>query len=81
MRALLEHGADPNTRDIKRRTPLHVVLSWDAESSNWLGFARILLAHGPDVGTEDEEGRTPMQIALVSGQDKMVQLLSEYCSK
>ena len=88
---LLEHGANPNARDNKRRTPLHLVSSAEGEgfrfSSKWavplwrLEVARTLLVHGADVDAKDGEGRTPMEVALANGQTKLVQLLSEYCSK
>ncbi len=82
VRLLLEHGANPDARDNKHRTPLHLVSSSDLVSSLRLEVARILLAHGADVDAEDEEGMTPLQVALATkGQDEIVQLLSEYCSK
>ncbi|KAI9442908.1 hypothetical protein H4582DRAFT_2194748 [Lactarius indigo] len=83
VRLLLEHGADPNIQDNERRTPLHLVSSSSSELvlSFRLEIARILLAHGSDVNAEDEWGRTPLQFALEKGQDEIVQLLSDYCSK
>ncbi|KAH9052295.1 hypothetical protein EDB87DRAFT_1581794 [Lactarius vividus] len=81
VRRLLEHGANPNPWDQKRRTPLHLVLSLDLKSSYQLEVVRILLAHGAGVDAEDEWGMTPLQVALAEGQDEIAQLLSEYCSK
>jgi ankyrin repeat protein len=81
VRLLLERGADPNARNNKRQTPLHLAAISNLDSSTKLGIARILLAHGADVGAEDEEGRTPFQVALAWGATEMAQLLSEYCSK
>ena len=72
----LELGANPNVRDNKLQTPLHMV-----SSSRQLEVARILLAHGADVDAEDEEGMTVMQVALANEQAALVQLLSEYCSQ
>jgi ankyrin repeat protein len=73
---------NPNSRDNKRRTPLHFAVSSYLDSSR-LDIVRILLAHGADVNAEDGEGRTPLQVALACGPRgaEMVQLLSEYCSK
>ncbi len=82
VRLLLEHGANPNARDKERRTPLHLVSSSRRPVlSLRLEVARILLAHGADVDAEDKDGITPLQVALTGGQDEIVQLLSEYCSK
>ncbi|KAH9175550.1 hypothetical protein EDB89DRAFT_1945074, partial [Lactarius sanguifluus] len=59
VRLLLEHGANPNARDNKCRTPLHLpVPSSRLVSSLRLEVARILVAHGADIGVENEEGRT-----------------------
>ncbi len=81
VRLLLEHGANPNARDNKRRTPLHLVSSSGLVLSLRLGAVRILLAHGAEVDAEDEEGMAPLQVALARGEDEIVQLLLEYCSK
>ena len=79
---LLEHSANPNARDNKRQTPLHLVSSSELAVPSWrLEVARILLMHGADVKAEDEKGRTPMQVALAKGQAELVQLLLEYSSK
>ena len=80
VRLLLERGINPNARDNKRRTPLHVAASEGVDSSQ-LEVVRILLAHGTDVDAEDEEGKTPLQVALANGTIEVSQLLSEYCSK
>ncbi|KAH9028692.1 ankyrin repeat-containing domain protein [Lactarius pseudohatsudake] len=80
---LLEHGTDPNGRDRWRRTPLHVLSTSGLRLVLLLRLeiARVLLAHGADVGAEDGERRTPLQVALACGQDEIVRLLSDYCSK
>jgi len=96
VRLLLGHGANPNTRDNKHQTPLHLASSprrltsstmhlasspLHLTSSLQLELARILLAHGADVDAKDEKGRTPLQAALEEGQTELVQLLSGYCFK
>jgi ankyrin repeat protein len=77
VRLLLKHGANPNARDNKRRTLLHLVLSWSMVSLR-LEVASMLLAHGADVGAEDEEGRTPLQVASAQEEGEIAKLLSEY---
>ena len=79
VRFLLEHGANPNARDNRRRTPLHL-WPFHLEVSIRPEPARILLAHGADLEAEDEEGMTPLQCALAEGQEELAQFLSEYCS-
>jgi hypothetical protein len=83
VRLLLEHGANPNTRDNKCRTPLHHASSSSGELSRplRLEIARILLAHGADVDAKDDEGRTPFQVASTEEEGEMALFLSEYCSK
>jgi ankyrin repeat protein len=72
---LLEHGADPNTRDDNQSnsTPLHI-----ASSQGWLEVARLLLSHGANVDEKDKEGRTPFQVATSKGHVEMTKLLLEY---
>jgi ankyrin repeat protein len=74
VRLLLKFGANPNARNNKRQTPLHLVSSWGRMEA-----AHILLAHGADVYAEDENGRTPLQVASAR-EDELVRLLSEYTS-
>ncbi|KAI9442915.1 ankyrin repeat-containing domain protein [Lactarius indigo] len=76
VRLLLEHGANPNIRDNRDRTPLHLVSSSHLELSLRLEITRTLLAYGADVDAEDETGRTPLKVALAWGKDEIVQLLS-----
>src|SRR6266702_1797666 len=73
VQLLLEHGPNPNARDNRRRTPLHLVSSSDQVWSLRPAAARILLAHGADA--EDDEGRTPSQVALAHGKGELAQLL------
>jgi ankyrin repeat protein len=71
VRQLLEHGADPNARNLS--TPLHV-----ASSRGQLEVSRLLLSHGANVDEKDEEGRTPLQVALSEGHIEIVKLLSDH---
>jgi ankyrin repeat protein len=77
---LLECGTNPNARDNKHQTPLHLAALSNLDSSQ-LDFVRILLVHGADVDAEDGEGRTPSQVALENGQAETAELFSEYHSK
>ncbi|KAH8765212.1 ankyrin repeat-containing domain protein [Hyaloscypha sp. PMI_1271] len=76
---LLEHGADVNSRDNKKRTPLHRVLiarvtsnSKSLESSIDVDFGNsrfyplvpLLLDYGADVNAIGEDGETPLSMLL-----------------
>ncbi len=60
VKLLLEHGADPNRREMyQRRTPLHTVaLTHDPE------IAALLLGHGAEVNATDRRGNTPLKVLL-----------------
>jgi ankyrin repeat protein len=73
VRRLLEHGADPNIRNKKHKTPLH-----RASSLGWLEAARLLLSYGAKVDERDEEGKTPFQWAASKGRDDITKLLVEH---
>ena len=73
MRCLLEHDADIDGLDDYNETPLHV-----ASHHGCIAGARLLLEHGANVHLEDKMGRTSFQLALVRGNEKIVQLLSEH---
>ena len=79
MQILLDHGANPNARDINNATPLR--------RSSWSGTrllkgtvegTRLLLKHGAIIDTEDNEGRTPLQIALEHGHEDIATCLKEH---
>ncbi|KAF8270105.1 hypothetical protein EI94DRAFT_1723881 [Lactarius quietus] len=77
VRHLLEHGADPNTRDhIHSSTPLH-----QASFQGWLEVARLLLSYGAKVDEKDKEGRTPFQVASSEGHVEMTKLLADHGAK
>ncbi|MBQ9418839.1 MAG: ankyrin repeat domain-containing protein [Synergistaceae bacterium] len=71
---LLEHGADPNIKDTKGRTPLmYSVLTG-------LEVTETLLRFGADPNIGDNEGRTALMVAIIDGDSEggVVDVLLEY---
>jgi ankyrin repeat protein len=73
VRWLLEHGADPNVRNLRDgETALHAAaLSGNVEQ------ARLLLEHGVDVTLARNDGRTAYALAVRSGHTEIAGLLAE----
>ena len=71
MLLLLKHGANPNIRDWRGRTPLHL----SCESYGDLKVTERLLKLGVDIDSRDSEGLTPLQIALENDNEGVVELL------
>jgi ankyrin repeat protein len=75
-RLLLKHGANPNARNHKLQTSLHLVCL----KPDLLDILHLLLEHGADMDAEDKDGKTPLQLSLESGHDEVTRLLSAYSS-
>jgi ankyrin repeat protein len=71
VKALLDQGADPNTRNDVGATPL-------MRAVNDLAKARLLIDRGANVNARSDDGRTPLLIAAgLSGAAPVVKLLIE----
>ena len=58
---LLSHGANPNRRGPKGKTPLHI-----ASEKNFLSLCEVLLKNKADVNARDEERHTPLHFAKLA---------------
>ena len=72
VKLLLDHGADPNALDVRRRGALHRL---HGESEHAVAMTRVLLAAGFDGTTPDAEGQSAIDHAREVGLDDVVDLL------
>jgi ankyrin len=77
---LLEHGANPNLRNVIGQTPLHGALTkiTDYFKDNYFDAVRLILECGADVEALDDDHSTPLHVASRYGSVKAVRLLLEH---
>jgi ankyrin repeat protein len=75
--ALINAGADPNSRDIHARTPLHATVVGEGWSKKELTeLLQLLLAKGADPNARDDSGASPLDEAIWEGSfDRSVLLI------
>jgi len=59
VKALLKEGADPNAKDGKGNTPLHMLASY-----HYVSLAPLLLNAGANPDIQNEEGKVPLDLAV-----------------
>lgn len=73
MLSLLEHGANPNCVEPRRKAPL---LKW-ASDKGCLDIVDLLIKYKADVNKPDANGDTPLMAACRGGHLDVVELLLE----
>ena len=73
VRLLLDRGANVDSEDKERLTPLHLTAS-----DGYTGIVRLLLNHGADRDAEDKDGWTPLHLASSDDHAITVRLLLNY---
>ena len=68
---LLERGANVNSRDRDRQTPLHEAV-WQGD----VATVALLIAHEAPINTKDKNGDTPVHIAALIGDVELYNLLA-----
>ncbi|CCT72997.1 related to beta transducin-like protein [Fusarium fujikuroi] len=69
---LLQHGVDPNERDSKRRSPLHIACRQDNHE-----IVALLMRYGVNNDVLDSSGKTELAFATLRGNVAMVKVLLE----
>ena len=73
VRALLDNGADGESRDKRKSTPLHL-----ASNYGHAGVVRALLERGVDVTAEDDQEFTPPALAIRGGHTEVTKTFLEF---
>lgn len=78
MKFALDHGADPNTRNVKGRTPLMF-----AANSDLMRFdtVKLLIEKGANLNEKDLDGETALDLARLRGNTPIVDLLLKFGAK
>ncbi len=63
-------GADPNLKDKKGDSPLHI-----AVSNGERDVVQLLIDHGADFNAKDAEGNTPYDLAVQGSDKPMMEIL------
>ncbi|KAL7759166.1 hypothetical protein ACKLNR_011593 [Fusarium oxysporum f. sp. zingiberi] len=69
---LLQHGVDPEERDTKRRSPLHIACRQDNHE-----IVALLMRHGVNADRLDPTGKTELAFATLRGNVALVKVLLE----
>jgi ankyrin repeat protein len=70
---LIDHGANVNVSDMFNRTPL-----FRAVWKNNREISKLLLDSGADMDAVNDEGISPFQVAIISDDDKMVDIFNRH---
>lgn len=73
---LLQHQASVSTKDIHKRTALHLAMHSDSIFHS-IDIPRMLIEAGAVVNVQDEHGRTPLHYACLVGNPHLARLLLE----
>ncbi len=74
---LLENGADPNIKDDKGRTPMHII----AQKGVGKNQVQVLIEHGGDTNIRDADGKTPLDYAQKAKKKSVKNFLTEYINR
>ena len=72
VKALIELGADVNSKEIGGTTPLNL-----ASNENYIEIAKLLIERGADVDAKDNSGWTPLHNATYNNHIETAKLLIE----
>lgn len=74
---LLANGADPNVKDDKGRTPMHII----AQKGVGKNQIALLIEHGGDINARDVDGKTPLDYAQKAKKKSVANFLIEYANR